>query len=130
MGERFVVNGELLIDSEGGERKMNQAETSRLYEYQYTFDDAGNRTEMKYFNGSITETTGYTYNDLNQLTVRDLNLQSAMFGVNLSTFYHFMHYHHRIYSPNFRFKEIITGCVQIFYLTLEIMKTRPPDSRC
>ena len=29
---------------------------------------------MKYFDGTTTTTTGYTYNDLNQLTVRDLNL--------------------------------------------------------
>jgi len=49
------------------EKKLNQAETSRLYEYQYTFDDAGNRTKMKYFDGSITQTIIYEYNDLNQL---------------------------------------------------------------
>jgi len=33
---------------------MNQALTSRLYEYQYQFDAAGNRTQMKYFDGSTT----------------------------------------------------------------------------
>gem|GEM_PF-510050 len=55
------------------EKKMNQAESSRLYEYQYQFDDAGNRTQMKYYDGSSTETTTYTYNDLNQLTRRSFN---------------------------------------------------------
>jgi len=52
------------------EKKMNQAETSRLYEYQYEFDDAGNRTKMKYFDGSTTTTTTYHYNDLNQMYLR------------------------------------------------------------
>jgi len=54
------------------EKKMNQAETSRLYEYQYKFDNAGNRTQMKYFDGSTTQTTNYTYNDLNQMTDRSI----------------------------------------------------------
>jgi len=49
---------------------MNQAETSRLYEYQYEFDDAGNRTKMKYFDGSTTTTSTYHYNDLNQMCLR------------------------------------------------------------
>jgi len=52
------------------EKKMNQAETSRLYEYQYQFDNAGNRTQMKYFDGSTTATTTYHYNDLNQMWLR------------------------------------------------------------
>ncbi len=52
------------------EKKMNQSETTRLYEYQYEFDAAGNRTQMTYFNGTSNETTTYNYNDLNQLTAR------------------------------------------------------------
>ena len=52
------------------EKKMNQAETSRLYEYQYEFDNAGNRTKMKYYDGSITTTTNYHYNDANQMWLR------------------------------------------------------------
>jgi len=31
---------------------MNPSLTQRLYEYQYQFDAAGNRTQMKYFDGS------------------------------------------------------------------------------
>ncbi|HOR65876.1 MAG TPA: hypothetical protein PLE18_13565 [Candidatus Sumerlaeota bacterium] len=51
---------------------MNQALTSRLYEYQYQFDAAGNRTQMKYFDGSTTTTTSYAHNNGNQLTLRSV----------------------------------------------------------
>ena len=54
------------------EKKMNQALTSRLYEYQYQFDAAGNRTQMKYFNGSTNTTTSYAHNNGNQLTLRSV----------------------------------------------------------
>jgi len=49
-----------------GEKSM--AGLTRLYEYQYTFDAAGNRTQMKYFDGTSTATTTYIHNDGNQLT--------------------------------------------------------------
>jgi len=47
--------------------------TQRLYEYQYSFDAAGNRTQMIYFDGSANHTTSYTYNNGNQLTEREVN---------------------------------------------------------
>ncbi len=49
-----------------GEKSM--AGLTRLYEYQYAFDAAGNRTQMKYFDGTSTATTTYIHNDGNQLT--------------------------------------------------------------
>ncbi len=52
------------------EKKLNQAETTRLYEYQYLFDAAGNRTQMKYYDGSTTQTTTYQYNNGNQMSNR------------------------------------------------------------
>ena len=50
----------------------NQSLTQRLYEYQYKFDAAGNRTQMIYFDGNTNHTTSYTYNNANQLTYRDM----------------------------------------------------------
>ena len=47
--------------------------TQRLYEYQYQFDAAGNRTQMDYFDGSVTQTTYYPlYNEANQLKNRNV----------------------------------------------------------
>jgi RHS repeat-associated protein len=54
------------------EKKMNQALTSRLYEYQYQFDAAGNRTQMKYFDGNANTITSYAHNNGNQLTLRSV----------------------------------------------------------
>ncbi len=51
-----------------GEKSM--AGLTRLYEYQYDFDAAGNRTQMSYYNGSTTLNTSYSHNDGNQLTIR------------------------------------------------------------
>ncbi|HPB32755.1 MAG TPA: RHS repeat-associated core domain-containing protein, partial [Candidatus Sumerlaeota bacterium] len=51
-----------------GEKSM--AGLTRLYEYQYAFDAAGNRTQMSYYNGSTTVNTSYSHNDGNQLTIR------------------------------------------------------------
>jgi RHS repeat-associated protein len=42
--------------------------------YQYEFDDAGNRTKMKNFDGSTKTTTNYHYNDANQMYHRSPGL--------------------------------------------------------
>ena len=56
------------------EQKMNLSLTQRLYEYQYQFDAAGNRTQMDYFDGSVTQTTYYPlYNEANQLKIRNVD---------------------------------------------------------
>jgi len=41
-----------------------------LYRYAYSFDPAGNRTQMVHFDGSTTVTTWYSYNAGNQLMLR------------------------------------------------------------
>ena len=58
-----------------------QALTQRLYEYQYSFDAAGNRSQMKYYDGSTTQTTYYpVYNEANQLTQRSIGGQAIHYS--------------------------------------------------
>ena len=49
------------------EAKHDPADALRWYR-EYDYDGVGNREEMRWFNGSVTETTNYSYNTLNQLT--------------------------------------------------------------
>jgi len=51
------------------EARLNSSDQVR-WSRTYPYDDAGNREYLYYYNGSITTTTSYTYNTLNQLTSR------------------------------------------------------------
>lgn len=50
------------------EHKRRSDTSASLYRYGYTYDAAGNRTQLVHFDGSSTATTSYNYNDFNQLT--------------------------------------------------------------
>jgi len=47
--------------------QYNSDTDDREWGYHYTYDLAGNRTQMQEFDGTTTTTTSYTYNDFNQL---------------------------------------------------------------
>jgi RHS repeat-associated protein len=50
------------------EEHKRSADDASLYRYAYTYDAAGNRTQLVNFTGSATQTTTYQYNNGNQLT--------------------------------------------------------------
>ena len=50
------------------EHKRLSSTNATAYRYGYSFDDAGNRTQLVKYNGATTATTSYTVNDFNQLT--------------------------------------------------------------
>ncbi|MBX7243956.1 MAG: hypothetical protein K1X53_00555 [Candidatus Sumerlaeaceae bacterium] len=49
------------------EHKRRSDNNASMYRYAYTYDEAGNRTQMVHYDGSSTETTAYAYNPGNQL---------------------------------------------------------------
>ena len=53
------------------EHKRWSGSNASAYRYAYTYDPAGNRTQMVHFNGSTTRTVVSAYNDGNQLTTHD-----------------------------------------------------------
>jgi YD repeat-containing protein len=55
------------------EHKRWSGSNASAYRYAYTYDPAGNRTQMVHFNGSTTRTVVSAYNDGNQLTTHDGN---------------------------------------------------------
>jgi YD repeat-containing protein len=57
------------------EHKRRSGDGVSLYRYAYTYDPAGNRTQMVRFDGTTTVTAMYTYNDANQLTAREASSQ-------------------------------------------------------
>jgi RHS repeat-associated protein len=62
------------------EEHKRSADDASLYRYAYTYDAAGNRTQLVNFTGSATLTTTYGYNNGNQLTSSNLS------GVGTSTY--------------------------------------------
>jgi RHS repeat-associated protein len=62
------------------EEHKRSADDASLYRYAYTYDAAGNRTQLVNFTGSATQTTTYQYNNGNQLTSSNLS------GVGTSTY--------------------------------------------
>ena len=52
------------------EHKRRAGDHVTQYRYAYTYDPAGNRTQMVHFDGSTTVTTWYSYNAGNQLMLR------------------------------------------------------------
>jgi YD repeat-containing protein len=52
------------------EHKRRAGDNVTQYRYAYSYDPAGNRTQMVHFNGTTTVTTWYSYNAGNQLMAR------------------------------------------------------------
>ena len=50
------------------QHKRWNSNNATAWRYAYDYDPAGNRTEMVHFDGTTTVTTGYVYNDGNQLS--------------------------------------------------------------
>ena len=52
------------------EHKRWTGNNASAYRYAYTYDPAGNRTQLVHYNGSSTQTVASTYNDGNQLVTQ------------------------------------------------------------